>query len=413
MFGAIAGVLGVGQAVLGAVEGRKNRKQEGKQHDAAMQLEYEKMDRAQEIIDKLPAEKQEEFEKVAKAYAQLNTMVEMAKVNGDKLAERNFNDLLQKMKSHATDQMGISAEIFQETEDFIKSSNDEVRGLIEGNVDFRNALTTEYDDQAVLANDFYGRSLDDSMGRYNQLVKGELPEGAAAEMSRLGKRFSDIRQNMEAADAGRNQAGYSGRQMALDIEEAMAEGDLRDRLTKGAADEELDKIRFLEGRRGDLAKDRLLMAGETGDERMAEFEQMENQQMLENVQSRQDRDFGIQSGAGADQINLASRFYDDAESRQAGYDTQKQKDLMGELVSKQGIEDKFDASRINLLNTQSQNMGSLSDRLMDRGDMYGKRADKNMDAVKSGVKMGVGAYGATDGFKKKIDMDQFSRILGY
>jgi len=218
---AIAGAA-IGANLIGGVLGQKDAKKARAQEQSAIDRQLaiiEDQDRRyQELVDKIPAESKDMIDRLNKAYAESNLMLEQAKLAEDDKAVKLFESQRALVQSHLASELEAIGQNSKEFTGLIDELSGKALELInsdeDANAELKNAYKKESD--AALTN--LNKMADLSEKRLGDVLKTGLPPGAAAVISKVQQGVTDLKRKTMDFESKLGKGGSASRVSAIELE---------------------------------------------------------------------------------------------------------------------------------------------------------------------------------------------------
>lgn len=217
----IATAIG-GAALIGGVVSSKNAKRQQSSADAMnaeqIALMREQIDAFKALIKDLPEQSQEYMTKIAQSHAKLSALLEEAKASGDEQAAQAFQaqrDLVESHFAAESEAIGLNT---QEMMSSIDALSDKTLAMVNENEDIRDKLRADYKKEADKAVGNLSKMAEMSGQRIDNILKTGLPEGAAANISKISQGVADLKRKTMEFESAQGKGGAASRGTAVDLE---------------------------------------------------------------------------------------------------------------------------------------------------------------------------------------------------
>jgi hypothetical protein len=213
--------LGGGSLISGVLGSKDAKKSQAAANDLNAQqlaMMQEQIDNFKALIAELPKQSQEYMSKIAASHAMLSTMLEEAKAQGDTQAAQAFQSQRDLVESHFTAE---SEAIGLNTQDMLNSIDDisnKTLEMVNADEDIKDRIRGEYKKEADKAVGNLSKMAEMSGQRIDNILKTGLPEGAAANISRISQGVADLKRKTMEFESARGKGGAASRGTAVDLE---------------------------------------------------------------------------------------------------------------------------------------------------------------------------------------------------
>ena len=212
------GVVSAIGGVISSNSASKSAKKARALENERMALVREQMDNFKKLINDLPKQSRDFMEKIAKSHARISALLDEAKTNGDTQASQSFQAQLDMVETHFTAEAEAIGLNTQEMLGAIDAISTKTVELVNQDEDVKDQLRAEYKKEADQAIGNLSKMADLSGQRMDNILKTGLPEGAAANISKISQGVADLKRKTMEFEAARGKGGAASRGTAVDLE---------------------------------------------------------------------------------------------------------------------------------------------------------------------------------------------------
>ena len=409
----IMAVASVGQGVMASRDAKKDRQSAERMQDRELALMQEQMDNFQALIKDLPKESQEYMTKIAASHANLTAMMEEAKVSGDDQAAQAFQaqrDLVESHFAAESEAIGLNTQEILSSVDALSSKALE---LVNQDENVRDQVRAEYKKEADKAVGNLSKMADVSGQRINNILKTGLPEGAAANISKINQGVADLKRKTMEFESARGKGGAASRGTAVDLEGLKMIGETTASL-RAQARNELQQEGQIQQQLNDAAGKRMaglqptrsaatLAATQPYDMAKLDVQQRGGQQQLTAMGNKNVQIRSLTGAEGDASLAREQEFMQNRMSMEQSRTAQemgvmeREQDLKGAYTGQQAGQAR---SMADIMGVQAQNYSNMAQQSRAQAQQaYGQAARMGMGAAAGagGMFGGSGASGAAQG----------------
>lgn len=211
-------VGGLASGIMGSKGAKRQANAAGQIEAQRMALMREQMDAFKKLIKDLPQQSQEYMTKIAKSHAQINAMLEEAKAQGDQQSIQLFQaqrDMVESHFSAESEAIGLNT---QEMMGAIDALSNKALEMVNQDEDIKDQLRSAYKKEADQAVSSLSKMAEMSGQRIDNILKTGLPEGAAANISKISQGVADLKRRTTEFESARGKGGAASRGTAVDLE---------------------------------------------------------------------------------------------------------------------------------------------------------------------------------------------------
>lgn len=213
--------VGAATVVSGAISSRSAKKQRNAQQraqDAQMAQMDEQMARLDAFMEKVPEQSKEMIERLNASQAEINLLLEQAKVKGDQQAAELYARQRELVQSHLTaelDAIGLNA---AEVTGVIDELSSNAVRLVNEDADANEILQENYKKETEGVMENLGKMAEISGRRLESIDKTGLTPEAAARISQVQQGVADLSRKTKAIEAKVGRGGSASRVSATELE---------------------------------------------------------------------------------------------------------------------------------------------------------------------------------------------------
>jgi len=372
--------IAVGLTAVSTVSGLVSSHSANKRAAQSRDLENQRLDLIREqrdnfnrLIDGLPQQTQKYLDNIAQSHARISALLNEAKIRGDQMSASAFQAQKDTVEAHfvaESEAIGLNRD---EMLGAIDAMSNKILELVDKDEAVKAKLRDEYKQEADSAVDNLSKMAAASEKRIDGILKTGLPEGAAADISRINQGVTDIKRKTQELEAARGKGGAASRTTAVELEGLKAIGETTAQL-RAQARGELIQEGQVQGQLQQAAGQRQLALQPTRSEAELRATQPFNQlrlQTQEQAGNRQltalgNKNVAIRKLTGAEgEASLAREqaFARDRMSLQQGVDAQnlaaleREQNLTGAYTGQQAGQAR---SMADIMGAQAQNYANMA-----------------------------------------------------
>ena len=216
----VVGTLAVslGSGLMSSRSGKKQSQSAETLQREQMGLMREQMQNFKNLIKDLPKQTQEYLDKIANSFTRMNIMLNEAKNANDITETQMFQSMRDMIESHfaaETEAIGLNA---QDMLGSIEQMSNAAVDLVNQDEDIKDEIRKEYKVEADKAVSNLSKMAEASGQRIDNILKTGLPEGAAANISKISQGVADLKRKTMDFEAARGKGGAASRGTAVDLE---------------------------------------------------------------------------------------------------------------------------------------------------------------------------------------------------
>jgi hypothetical protein len=220
--GAILAGVGLATNLVSGFMGSKSAKKQQGQANALqarqIALMEEQVQNFKNLIKDLPKQTQDYMDKIGNSFLEISALLNEAKLSGDEQSAQIFQSQRDMVESHfaaETEAIGLNT---QEMLGSIEQMSNAAMDLVNQDEDIKDEIRKEYKVEADKAVNNLSKMAEASGQRIDNILKTGLPEGAAANISKISQGVSDLKRKTMDFEAARGKGGAASRGTAVDLE---------------------------------------------------------------------------------------------------------------------------------------------------------------------------------------------------
>jgi len=401
----VAAGVGSGVAAQGSVSAFRSLKEASKARAGSEQLQtanivlmIQQLQKFDRLIADYPRQTKEMLGNITASYVDLQAMVDQAKTDGDEELALIFQSQRDLVSTHLTAELEAIGANKDELLSTIQEFSDSALEYAMQDEDARDRLRAEYKKEADRAVGNLNKMADASAQRIDSILKTGLPEGAAANISKVSQGVADLKRKTSELEAARGKGGSASRSTAVDLEGLKIIGETTANLKAQAIGEMVQASQVQRQLLG-AAGERMSMLQPTRGAALAEA-----QKPFQEASVRAIGEAGVRSLTSLANANVETRRLTGAEGEaslaredqylrdrmslrqgQLAAETrvkEREQDLISAATAGQAVQSR---SMADILSAQSQNYSNMAKEATSRADVGAANANRGLVNAIGGV----------------------------